>query len=187
MAAAPLTQPVSSVSVTTAHPSPLVVVVMGVSGCGKTEVGRLVAQDAGCTFLDADDFHPPENVERMRRGIPLDDEQRGPWLDRLAAVVDAAARDGGRVVLACSALKRSYRERIGVGRPHVRLVHLDGPESLIRERLERRTGHYMPPTLLASQCALLERPTAEERAITVDIAGTPAAIARSITAALAGS
>jgi gluconokinase len=169
-----------------APPPPLVVVVMGVSGSGKTAVGRLVASDLGAEFLDADDFHPPENVERMRQGIPLDDEQRRPWLDRLAAMVDAAGREGRRVVLACSALKRAYRERIGVGRPHVRLVHLDGPESLIRERLEQRTGHYMPPSLLASQCALLERPTADERPITVDITGAPESIARSITVALAG-
>jgi gluconokinase len=166
-------------------PAPLVVVLMGVSGCGKTEVGRLVAADLGCEFLDADDFHPPENVERMRRGIPLDDEQRAPWLDRLAGLVAGAAARGERTVLACSALKRRYRERIGVGLPHVRLVHLDGPEELIRERLGRRVGHYMPASLLASQCASLERPTPDEGAITVSIAGSPASIARNITAALA--
>jgi gluconokinase len=165
--------------------APLVVVVMGVSGSGKTEVGRLVAAELGCEFLDADDFHPPENVERMRRGIPLDDEQRIPWLDRLAGIVTDAGAAGRRIVLACSALKRRYRERIGVGGPHVRLVHLDGPEELIRDRLARRVGHYMPASLLASQCAALERPTPEERAITVSIAGSPASIARNITAALA--
>ena len=174
-------------SSTSAAP-PLVIILMGVSGCGKTVVGKLLAADLGWEFVDADGHHPPENVERMRRGIPLEDEHRWPWLDRLAGLVDAAlVRGPGSpgLVLACSALKRSYRDRIGAGRPGVRLVHLDGPESLIRERIEQRTGHYMPASLLASQCALLERPKDEESAITVGIAATPAEIARDIRRAVA--
>ena len=163
---------------------PVVIVVMGVAGSGKTVVGRLLAERLGYEFRDADDYHSPENVALMRRGIPLDDEKRGPWLDRLAAVVAEAAAARRGLVLACSALKRSYRTRIGVGRPEVRLVHLDGAESLLRERLEQRTGHYMPASLLASQCALLERPTDDERPIRIDIAPSPESIVDNITAAL---
>lgn len=161
-----------------------VVVIMGVCGCGKTVVGELVAARLGVPFRDADHFHPPENVERMRRGQPLDDAARSPWLDRLASLIGESLRDGGGLVLACSALKRSYRDRLGAGRPGVRLVFLDGDESLIRERLERRTGHYMPASLLASQCAALERPTAEERPITIDVASPPESLAAAVVAAL---
>jgi len=161
-----------------------VVVVMGVSGCGKTAVGELLAARLGVPFRDADRFHTPENVERMRSGVPLDDAARGPWLDRLSALVDDARRDGRGLVLACSALKRGYRERLGAGRPGVRLVFLDGPEPLIRERLQRRVGHFMPASLLASQCAALERPTAEERPVTIDVASPPDVLVETIVAAL---
>lgn len=171
-------------SPTPAPSSPTVILVMGVSGSGKTVVGRLLAERLGYAFKDADDFHWPENVALMRQGIPLDDEKRGPWLDRLAAVVEQAGAAGQGLVLACSALKKTYRSRIGVGRPFVRLVHLDGAESLLRERLEQRTGHYMPASLLASQCALLERPTEDEAAIRIDIASSPESIVAEITAAL---
>ncbi len=163
---------------------PEIVVVMGVSGSGKTVVGRLLAARLGCEFYDADDFHPPENVALMRQGIPLDDEKRVPWLDRLAGLIDAAIGDRRGMVLACSALKHGYRSRLGVGKPHVRLVHLDGTEDMLRERLEQRTGHFMPASLLASQCALLERPSDDERPIRVDIASSPEVIVRQITAAL---
>lgn len=165
---------------------PLVIVVMGVSGSGKTVVGSRLADALGYTFHDADDHHPPENVARMRSGQPLDDAHRGPWLDRLAALVDEsiAARQG--IVLACSALARRYRDRIGTSRPGVRLVHLDGDEQLIRHRLADRTGHFMPATLLASQLAALEKPTADEAAITVGIAAPPDQIVASIVAALRG-
>ena len=163
---------------------PHVIIVMGVAGCGKTVIGRLLANEIGCEFLDADDYHPPENVALMRQGIPLDDEKRGPWLDRLAGLIDAASGGHRSLVLACSALKRSYRSRLGLGKPHVRLVHLHGTESLLRERLEQRTGHFMPASLVASQCALLERPTDDERPIRIDIASSPETIVRQITAAL---
>lgn len=162
---------------------PNIIIVMGVSGSGKTEIGRTLAHELGAEFFDADDFHSPSNVTLMRQGIPLDDEKRGPWLDRLAALIDAAIKARQHMVLACSALTRSYRKQLGVGRSQVRLVHLDGEESLLRERLEQRTGHFMPASLLASQCALLERPTDDEQPIRVDISLPPDAIIRQIMVA----
>ncbi len=166
---------------------PDVIVIMGVAGSGKTVVGNLLAEHLGFEFFDADAFHSSENVELMRQGIPLDDEKRGPWLDRLAGLISSAITDRRGIVLACSALKRSYRSRLGVGKPHVRLVHLDGTEALLRERLEQRTGHFMPASQLASQCALLERPTDDERPIRVDIASSPETIVQQITVALGRS
>jgi len=163
---------------------PVVVIVMGVAGSGKTVVGRMLAQEIGAEFVDADDFHPPENVALMRRGIPLDDGKRGPWLDRLAGMIENAIDERRGLVLACSALRRSYRTRLGTGRPQVRLVHLDGDEALLHERLEQRTGHFMPASLLASQCALLERPEDDERPIRVDVGPPPDTIVRNITATL---
>ena len=163
---------------------PDVIIVMGVAGSGKTVIGRLLAEALHAEFVDADDFHPPENVAMMREGVPLDDAARGPWLDRLAGLIETAIQKHRRMVLACSALRRSYRLRLGVGRPEVRLVHLEGDESLLRERLEQRTGHFMPASLLASQCALLERPTDDERPIRVDIAPPPDTLLRHIITAL---
>jgi gluconokinase len=163
---------------------PDVIVIMGVAGSGKTVVGKLLAEQLGCEFFDADQFHSPENVDLMRRGIPLDDEKRAPWLDRLAGLIDSAIADRRGIVLACSALKRCYRSRLGVGRPHVRLVLLDGPEDVLRERIEQRTGHFMPASQLANQCALLERPTADEAAVIIDIAPPPETITSSIRTAL---
>ena len=171
-------------SATSATPQPDVIVIMGVAGSGKTVVGKLLAEQLGCEFFDADTFHSPENVAIMRQGIPLDDEKRGPWLDRLAGLIDTAIAEGRGIVLACSALKRRYRSRLGLGKPHVRLVHLDGPETLLRERIEQRTGHFMPASQLASQCALLERPTVDEAAIIIDIAPPPETIVASIRAAI---
>ncbi|MEI6255174.1 MAG: gluconokinase [Planctomycetota bacterium] len=165
--------------------APLVCIVMGVCGSGKTKVGQLLAAKLGFVFHDADDFHPPENVALMRQGIPLDDEKRQPWLDRLRRLIDEAVVSRQGIVLACSALKRSYRLRMGGREPQVVLIHLDGSEALIRERLEQRTGHFMPASLLASQCALLERPTVDEAAIVADITPPPAVIIETILAALA--
>jgi gluconokinase len=152
-----------------AAPSGFAVVVMGVSGCGKSTVGRLVAKRLGATFLDADDFHPPANVERMRAGVPLTDADRAGWLDALAARLESAGQAGEATVLACSALKRSYRDALRRAAPELALVHLAGSPSLLAERIAARPGHYMPPSLLPSQLALLEAPGSDERAITLDV------------------
>jgi gluconokinase len=146
------------------------VVVMGVSGCGKSTVGMRLAPKLGATFLDADDFHPPANVERMRAGIALTDAERAPWLDALAARLTAAGAKDEAVVLACSALKRSYRDALRRGAPALTLVHLTGSPALLAQRLTARPGHYMPPSLLTSQLATLETPAADEQAITLDVA-----------------
>ena len=155
----------------------MVIVVMGVSGSGKTTVGQLLADALGAEFAEGDAYHPPENIEKMRRGIPLEDADRWPWLHTLAAQIDRWLAAGTMVVLACSALKQSYRDVLARGRPGVRFVHLKGDMALIRLRLDRRRGHYMPATLLDSQFAALEPPG---DAITVDVAGTPEAIAAAI-------
>ncbi|MFM8734555.1 MAG: gluconokinase [Pirellulales bacterium] len=167
--------------------SPRALVVMGVCGAGKTEIGRRLADALQWTFRDADDFHPPANVAKMRSGTPLNDADRWPWLDALAAVLQDAVTGGGTTVLACSALARRYRDRLGLPHPLVRLVHLDDAGGVIRQRLERRAGHFMPSGLLDSQLAVLERPTADERPIVVDVASEPEAIVRSILESLGGN
>lgn len=150
----------------------MIVIVMGVVGSGKTTVGRLLAQQLGCEFADADDLHPAVNIEKIRHGIPLGDEDRQPWLDRLReAILDWIAR-GSNVVLACSALKRAYRKTLDAG-PEVRFVYLKGSAALIAERLRSRHGHFAGEQILASQLSDLEEP---EGALTVDIAATPAQI-----------
>ena len=149
---------------------PLTIVVMGVSGCGKSTVGTHLAQRRRATFLDADDFHPPANVERMRAGIALTDADRAGWLDALAARLAQARAAQEPVVLACSALKRSYRNALRRAAPELTLVHLTGSPALLAERIAARPGHYMPPSLLPSQLALLEAPGDDERAITLDVA-----------------
>jgi gluconokinase len=155
----------------------MVIVLMGVSGAGKTTVGRLLAQALGAEFAEGDAYHPPENVEKMRRGIALQDADRWPWLQTLAAQIERWLAAGTTVVLACSALKQRYRDVLAKGRPAVRFVHLKGDKTLIRHRLGGRRGHYMPASLLDSQFAALEPPS---DAITVDVAGTPEAIAGTI-------
>ncbi|MBX9962745.1 MAG: gluconokinase [Burkholderiales bacterium] len=147
-----------------------VIVLMGVAGSGKTTVGRIVAERLGWRFLDADDFHSPENVEKMRRGQPLTDDDRWPWLDRLNGLL----REDGSAVLACSALRQRYRDRIGAGLDDVRWVHLAGSFELIGSRLAARKGHYMPASLLASQFNTLEPPSA---ALTIDVGDTPEVLA----------
>jgi carbohydrate kinase (thermoresistant glucokinase family) len=168
----------------------VIVVVMGVCGCGKTSVGRALANELGWPFFDADDFHPPANVAKMASGIALTDDDRGPWLDGLAAEMRAVARTGQHAVLACSALKESYRQRIAQGLEkadgdgegtEVRIVYLKGDAATIEPRLALRSGHFMAPSLLASQLAALEEP---EQALVIDIRQTTEAQAAQIAAAL---
>jgi len=141
------------------------IVIMGVSGCGKSSVGEGLAARLGIPYRDGDDLHPPANVEKMRAGIPLTDEDRWPWLDRVAKVLATEAP----VIVGCSALRRAYRDRLRAGAGGaLRFVHLSGSRDLIAGRMSARTGHYMPPSLLDSQFAALEAPGAEE-AVTIDI------------------
>ena len=162
---------------------PCAAVVMGVCGAGKTEIGRRLAAALGWEFRDADEFHPPENVAKMRSGTPLVDDDRWPWLDALAGLLSQAVTGRQGTVLACSALARRYRDRLGLPHPAIRLVHLDDATGAIRKRVEQRAGHFMPATLLDSQLTLLERPGPDERPIVVDVAGTPDAIVRAVLAA----
>lgn len=154
---------------------------MGVSGSGKTTVGLRIAAALGAEFAEGDDFHPPANVEKMRAGIPLDDEDRRPWLEALNRKIGAWLDAGVDGVLACSALKHSYREILQGGRKGVHFVHLKGDEALIRGRLELRKGHYMPPTLLTSQVRTLEEP---KDALIVGITGSADAVAAEILTGL---
>lgn len=135
-----------------------IIIVMGVSGCGKTTVGELLAERLGYTFLDADDLHPQANIDKMSRGLPLDDADRMPWLEALAAALDVAAQSAPGAVLACSALKKSYRDILASGGRAVRFVYLEGSADLVAERLRQRQGHFMSPDLLASQFDTLEVP-----------------------------
>ena len=156
----------------------MVVVLMGVSGSGKTTVGRVLARSLGWAFVDADDYHPAANVEKMHRGIPLNDDDRRPWLDTLRHLIAEACREGQNVVVACSALKHKYQDYLEQDDPPcVHYVYLQGPPELIQERLAGRTGHFMNPALLGSQFATLEPP---EGALRVDIAPSPEAIAAEI-------
>jgi gluconokinase len=137
-------------------------IIMGVSGCGKSTVGVALAAALGCPFYDGDDFHPAENVARMAAGIPLRDADRIPWLDRLNGLVREHEERGETAVIACSALKKSYRERLRAGTRTLQFIFLDGDPDLIRHRLENRPGHFMQPALLKSQLDILERPGPEE-------------------------
>jgi gluconokinase len=142
-----------------------IVVVMGVSGCGKSTAGALLARRLGVEFVEGDAFHPPENVARMAAGVPLTDADRAGWLQSLAAHIAQAAPRG--VVVSCSALKRAYRDVLRAPAP-TRFVWLDLPRAALEARMATRTGHYMPPSLLESQLATLEPPQADEDAIRVD-------------------
>jgi gluconokinase len=160
-------------------------IVMGVSGSGKTTIAALLAQELGWRFEDGDWFHPKANVEKMESGTPLTDADRQPWLEAIAAWIDDLHAKGGHGVVACSALKRHYRDILArAGHDLVRFVYLKGDKALIAKRMTARHGHFMPPTLLESQFATLEEPAADEHPTTVSIAGTPREIVADIVAAL---
>lgn len=164
-------------------PPPMAVVVMGVSGSGKSTLGAALAQSLGCRFLEGDAFHDADAVGKMAAGHPLTDDDRWPWLDRLGTAIGAAVTADGRVVAACSALRRSYRERLSaaVAAP-VRFVLLDHDRGELLHRMAHRPGHYMPASLLDSQLATLERPAADECATTLDAAETPDTLVRTVLA-----
>ena len=159
----------------------MIVVLMGVSGSGKSTVGKVLAERLGWEFIEGDDYHPPANVEKMRRGEPLTDADRRPWLDALRRKVDETCESGRNAVLACSALKHAYRDYLERDEPAcVEYVYLEGSEELIQRRLKARTGHFMPPGLLHSQFEALEPPAPPEHALRVDITPPPEEIADEI-------
>jgi gluconokinase len=163
------------------------VVVMGVCGCGKSTVGRLLAGALGVPYLEGDAFHSPENVARMAAGIALTDFDRQGWLQELAARLGEARRSGKGAVLSCSALKRAYRDTLRSQAPGLAFVHLGGTPELLAQRMAERSDHYMPPTLLASQLATLEAPGADEHSLTLDIEQAPAQLAQAAQAWLAAA
>ncbi|HJZ17002.1 MAG TPA: gluconokinase [Stellaceae bacterium] len=163
---------------------PVIVVLMGVSGSGKTTVAALLAAALGCQFQEGDDLHPRENVEKMRSGTPLTDADRMPWLRKIAEEIDGWRARGECGVLTCSALKRSYRDLIIGDRHDVVLVYLKGSRDLIHRRMIARHEHFMPVALLDSQFATLEEPTPDEHPIIVDVGGNPTKIAHKIVCQL---
>ena len=153
---------------------------MGVSGCGKSTVASRLAARLGWEFAEADRFHSPANIAKMTAGVPLDDADRAPWLDSIAAWIERERREGRRCVVACSALRRAYRERLAAGHEDVLFVYLRGDYETIASRLAGRTGHYMPPTLLRSQFDTLEEPQADENALVVSIERAPGEIVEAV-------
>jgi gluconokinase len=156
-----------------ASEAPSILILMGVSGVGKSTTGTLLSQRLGWPFRDADSFHPPANIEKMSRGVPLDDEDRWPWLAAIAAWIDERLRGGEVGIVSCSALKRAYRDVLLGGREGVQLVFLEGQKPLLAARTAARRDHFMPPELLESQFATLEEPSPDERPLVVPVAQTP--------------
>lgn len=157
---------------------------MGVSGCGKSTVGALLAQQLGAEFVEGDSLHPPSNVAKMAAGTPLTDADREGWLQTIAARLGAAHAADRNLVASCSALKRSYRDTLRASAPELRIVHLQGDFDLLGARVAARSGHYMPASLLASQFAALEPPMDDEHAVTLDCRLEPSALAAQAHAAL---
>jgi gluconokinase len=149
--------------------SPCALIVMGVSGSGKSTVGENLAKRLGWIYEDADQFHPASNIAKMSAGLALTDDDRWPWLKAIAAEIDRVCAADERLVVGCSALRRVYRDVLVHGRTDVRLIYLDGTQEMIADRLGRRKGHFMPPGLLTSQFKTLEPPTADEHPLTVSI------------------
>lgn len=159
----------------------MIIILMGVSGSGKTTIGKRLAEVLGYTFHDGDAFHPPANIAKMKSGAPLDDDDRGAWLAALRELIEESLRAGESIVLACSALKQAYRERLQADPQEVRFVFLKGDFELVAQRLQSRKGHFMPPHLLRSQFEALEEP---RDAVTVSIALPPKKIVAQIRKAL---
>jgi len=157
----------------------VIVIIFGVSGAGKTTIGKLLAEQLAWRFYEADDFHPRFNVEKMRSGSPLTDEDRWPWLERLHDQITRSLAAKENAVLACSALKRAYRERLRVS-DDVKFVFLRGDYTLIENLLRRRRGHFMNPALLRTQFADLEEPGSDEDALTIELGRTPEELAEEI-------
>ncbi|VXC69943.1 Gluconokinase [Massilia sp. 9I] len=158
--------------------APTAWVVMGVSGCGKSEVGQRLAQVLGARFIEGDGFHPPRNLARMSAGVPLTDADRWDWLGALRAEIQRVQQAGEVPVLACSALKRAYRDVLRGGDGKVCFVHLHGDPALIAQRMAARSGHFMPPSLLDSQLRDLEPLQADECGVTLDVRDPPAVLVK---------
>jgi gluconokinase len=161
----------------------MIIVIFGVSGAGKTTVGKLLARGLGWHFVEADDFHPAANIEKMRSGRPLTDEDRSPWLERLREEIKRLVAAGENAVLACSALKRAYRDRLRVSN-EVKFVFLRGDLALVQKQLRRRRAHFMNPALLQSQFDDLEEPGPDEDVLTIELGRTPEEIVNEIEAKL---
>lgn len=161
----------------------MIVILFGVSGAGKTTIGKLLADDLGWHFYEADEFHPRANIEKMRNGLPLTDEDRGPWLERLRQQISRCLTANENAVIACSALKRKYRQQLGVGRD-VKFVFLCGDYTLVEKQLRQRSRHFMNPALLKSQFSDLEEPGSGEDALTIELGRTPEELVEEIKAKL---
>ncbi|PYL54720.1 MAG: gluconate kinase [Verrucomicrobia bacterium] len=161
----------------------MVVIIWGVAGVGKTTIGELLAQELGWKFYDADDFHSAANIDKMQRGIPLTDEDRQPWLETLRKVIEQSLAENDNAVLACSALKQKYRDRLRVSE-QVKFVFLRGSRDRIAEQLKRRRGHFVDPKLLDSQFADLEEPKPSEHAVTVELGDDPPELVQKIKMSL---
>jgi len=161
----------------------VILIVFGVSGAGKTTVGKMLVEQLGWHFLEADDFHPAGNIEKMRNGYPLTDEDRRPWLDCLRKQIEQLLSAGENAVSACSALKRAYRDRLRVS-DEVKFVFLRGDYALIEKQLRSRHGHFMNPTLLQSQFDDLEEPQPDENVLTIQLGRSPQELVEEIIAKL---
>lgn len=156
----------------------MMIIVMGVSGAGKSTVGAILADALGRPLIEGDSLHPPSNIEKMSKGIPLNDDDRLPWLRAIAARIDDARRAGQPVIVACSALKRSYRDILADGHDDIGFVYLKGTKEQLAARMATRKGHFMPPQLLDSQLATLQEPGPDEPAVAIAIDATADDIVR---------